>query len=319
MSGSEGLPASVGASIRAFDDHLRAEQGASEHTRRAYRHTLTRLAELLVERADGDEVDLDRVRPASLRTFLVRVGKGRKPATLARHVAAIRAFYAWRLREGALEEDVSPAAGLRAPRVGRSLPHVPSEVAVAEVVETEAVVRDTALVELLYGTGLRVSEAAALDWSDLELDQGVVHVREGKGGKPRQGVLGPPAVAALRRLHDPGARGPVFRNARGGRLSTRSMRRIVRAMGLKAGQGGLHPHALRHAFATHLLDHGADLRGIQELLGHASLSTTQKYTHVSTAALRELHRTAHPHGSGVTEGTAGSTKDASEPTDPEAG
>lgn len=274
--------------LAAFDTWLRVEQGCSAHTRRAYGHTLTRLGEHL-----GD-VALDQARTVQLRTFLLGVSQGRKPATVGRHVAALRTFYRWRLREGAIE--VSPAEGLRAPKVGRTLPRVPGQAATHEVLHTLAEARDLALVEVLYGAGLRVGEAEALDWGDLDLEQGVVHVRQGKGGKPRQVPLGPPGCAALRRLRDAGSEGPVFRNTRGGRLSSRSMRRIVRKLGLQAGAGGLHPHALRHAFATHLLDNGADLRAIQEMLGHRSLSTTQKYTHVSTAALRDVHRRAHPHG-----------------------
>lgn len=276
------------ALLGAFEDHLRAERGGSEHTRRAYLGTLRRFAEHL------DEVPLDARTALHCRSFLLAVGRGRKPATVSRHVAALRTFYAWRLREGAVE--VSPAQGLRGPKVGRSLPHVPSEVALSEVLEGPTSVRDRALLELLYGGGLRVSEASAMDWADLDLDGSSARIRSGKGGRARQVVLGPPAVRALRMLRDVGVDGAVFRNARGGRLSTRSMRRIVRKAGLMVGEGGLHPHALRHAFATHLLDHGADLRGIQELLGHASLSTTQRYTHVSTAALRDVHRKAHPHG-----------------------
>jgi len=261
----------------------------SEHTRRAYRHTLLRFAESL------DPVDLDAATALNCRTFLVQVGQGRKAATVSRHVAALRTFFRWRQREGAI--DASPAERLRGPRVGRGLPHVPGEVAVAEVLDGIASPRDRALAELLYGAGLRVSEAAALDWEDVDLGRGVVQVRAGKGNKARQAVIGPPAIAAFQALRDAGVTGAVFRNRSGGRLTVRSMHRVIRKLGLQAGEGGLHPHALRHAFATHLLDHGADLRGIQELLGHASLSTTQRYTHVSTQALRDVHRKAHPHGS----------------------
>lgn len=277
--------------LDAFDTWLATEVGASDHTRRAYRHTLSRLAELAEER--GIE-DLDEVRVTLLRTFLLQVGTGRKPATVGRHVAALRTFYRWRLREGKV--SASPAEGLSAPRTGRSLPRVPGQAAVAEVLDSEADPRDRALGEVLYGLGLRVSEAAALDWEDVDLTRDVIHVREGKGGKHRDVPLVGEARRALERLADAGVEGAVFRNQRGGRLTTRSMRRIVRRLGLAVGVGGLHPHALRHAYATHLLDGGADLRSLQELLGHESLSTTQKYTHVSTAALREVHRRAHPHG-----------------------
>jgi len=304
-AGSE--PAHHADLLQAFQSFLLAEKGASEHTRRAYLHTLRRLAAYLDDRY-GEQACLDRAGALDLRSFLVRVGQGLKPATVSRHVAALRTFYRWRLREGAVE--ASPAERLRGPRVGRSLPHVPSQVAVTEVLDVQAHPRDRALVEVLYGAGLRVSEASALDWEDVDWARGLLQVRRGKGSKARQAVLGPPGMQALRSVHDAGASGAVFRNRDGNRLSPRSMRRIIRSLGLQAGQGGLHPHALRHAFATHLLDEGADLRGIQELLGHASLSTTQRYTHVSTAALREVHRKAHPHGGG------GGTIDGE---DPEAG
>ena len=150
---------------------------------------------------------------------------------------------------------------------------------------------------MLYGCGLRVAEVSGLDREDVDLEQGLLRVRRGKGGKERIVPMGPPAARALSRLLDEtGEDGAhLFENSRGNRLSPRSIRRIVRQVGLRVGAPGLHPHALRHSFATHLLDGGADLRGIQELLGHASLSTTQRYTHVSVDALRDVYRKAHPH------------------------
>jgi integrase/recombinase XerC len=278
--------------LERFDDWLSAERGASPHTRRAYRHTLQRLVDEL-----GEGVDLDSLCAEALRHVLRRIETGRAPATRSRHRAALRTFFAWRAREIG-RADGSPAHGLRGPRSGRPLPRVPSEPAAEAACESAVSPRDRALVELLYGSGLRVSEAAALDWADLDLSEGTVEVRRGKGGKARRVPLPGEALRALRRLREGAADGPVFRNRRGGRLSDRSMRRIVRRQGLQAGVGGLHPHALRHACATHLLDRGADLRSIQEILGHRNLSTTQRYTHVSRAGLREVHRRAHPHGGG---------------------
>ncbi|TVQ91713.1 MAG: tyrosine recombinase XerC [Deltaproteobacteria bacterium] len=278
------------ALLLAYRDHLRAERGASQHTERAYLHTLRRLQAWLMDR----ELSVVHATPVHLRSFLLSVSEGNQSATLARHISALRTFYLWLVREGVIAS--SPAEGLRTPRIGRHLPHVPSTSACDTLFEQPASARDRALVELLYGAGLRVSEAAALSWEDLDLKRGLVHVREGKGGKPRQVPLTPPAVQALRALSEGRATGAVFRNRRGGRLTDRSMRRIVRKLGLKAGVGGLHPHAFRHAFATHLLDGGADLRAVQEMLGHRSLSTTQRYTHVSVRSLRATHRKAHPHG-----------------------
>lgn len=276
--------------IHRFDDYLRVELGSSTHTRRAYGATIRRFA------AQQPQQPLDTRTLADCRRFVMVVSNGRKAATIARHVAALRTFYRWRVREGYIPS--SPADSLRGPKVGRGLPFVPSESGMEDVASVNASHRDLALVEVLYGGGIRVSEAEALDWSDIDLDNGALHIHSGKGGKPRLVVLGPPAVEVLRRLQDGRLDGPVFRNQKGGRLSSRSIRRVIRKLGLRAGQAGLHPHALRHAFATHLLDNGADLRGIQELLGHSSLSTTQRYTHVSMSALREVHRKAHPHGSG---------------------
>lgn len=281
------------ALIAAFDDHLRVEAGSSVHTRRAYLHTLDRLVASLAERS----LEPAQASPLLLRSFLAQIAQGVQAATLARHIAAIRAFYQWCLREGHV--TANPADGLRGPRTGRHLPSVPSESACDALLDQGAPLRDRALAELLYGSGLRVGEASALRWADIDVDRALVQVREGKGGKPRQVPLTPPSVRLLRDLRAATSGGdadPVFLNRDGRALSDRSMRRIVRKLGLGAGVGHVHPHAFRHAFATHLLDHGADLRAVQELLGHRSLSTTQRYTHVSVRSLRETHRRAHPHG-----------------------
>ncbi len=284
------------AQVKRFLAHLTGERGLSAHTVRAYRHTLGRLADHLEERgtsvADASSVDL--------RSFLFVVGRGRAAATVARHVAAVRAFYRWLARDGTV--DPTRAEMLRGPSVRSRLARVLDTERAAVVCDDQADgrlgARDAALLEVLYGAGLRVADLVALDYEDLDLARGLVHVRQGKGGRARLVPLGRAAVASLRSLreHQDVAAGPVFRNHRDGRLSTRSVRRIVRAVGQRAGVPDLHPHMLRHSFATHLLDGGADLRSIQELLGHASLGTTQRYTHVSVAALLQAHRAAHPHG-----------------------
>ncbi len=276
--------------LSRFLDHLRVERGMSSHTLRAYRRTLVDLGGAL----DGvSYVDAERMH---LRRFLFRAGKGRAPATQARHVAAIRTFYRWLLREEHVESSI--AEDLQPPKVGQHLPNYVSVAQADELVERPSLsVRDRALLEVLYGCGLRVAEASGLDRDDLDLDAGLVIVRRGKGGKERRVPIGPPAVAAVVALLEtlPPESPHLFHNARGGRLSPRSMRRIVADAGKLVGISGLHPHALRHSFATHLLDAGADLRGIQELLGHASLATTQRYTHVSVEALLNVYRSAHPH------------------------
>lgn len=280
-----------------FLDHLKVEKGASAHTLRAYTHTLTALAASL----DKAGVTYTTAQRVHLRGFLFSVGQGRSSATLARHVAALRTFYLWLLREEHVAS--SPAAALKPPRVGRRLPRVLSEREAERVVESDATdhplrqLRDRAIVEVMYGAGLRVAEVAGLDRDDVDLGQGIVRVRHGKGDKERRVPMGPPAVAAVAAWLEatPQVGEPLFTNARGGRLTTRSMHRIVQRIGRKLGVPDVHPHALRHSFATHMLDNGADLRGIQELLGHASLSTTQRYTHVSTEMLRATYRSAHPH------------------------
>ncbi len=281
--------------VEAWSRHLRVERGLSPHTARAYTHTLERFTAWLGSRP------LEGLRRADLRAFLGQVGRGREPATVSRHVAALRAFFRWAVDRGTLA--TSPAEELARPRAGRGLPRVPSEPAAAAVVEDASPhPRDRAALELLYGAGLRASELSALDVRDVDLREAIVHVRAGKGGKPRIVPLPTAAREALESwlaARPDAAHDALFLNVRGGRLSPRSLHRLVATAGLAVGQPGLHPHALRHAYATHLLDRGADLRAIQELLGHASLSTTQRYTHVSTAHLLDVHRKAHPHGGGA--------------------
>jgi len=276
--------------LTRFTDHLRVERGLSAHTLRAYRRTLVDLSTAL------GEVGFLAADRMDLRRYLFRAGRGRAPATQARHVAAIRTFYRWLLREGHIERSV--AEDLQPPRIGQHLPNYISAPQADDLVEAPALsVRDRAVLEVLYGGGLRVAEVSGLNREDLRLDTSLIIVRRGKGGKERRVPIGPPAVEALRELVDtlPESGEVLFHNARGGRLSPRSIRRIVARAGQQVGLSGLHPHALRHSFATHLLDAGADLRGIQELLGHASLSTTQRYTHVSVEALLNVYRGAHPH------------------------
>ncbi len=282
--------------VQRFLDHLRVERGASPHTLRAYQRTVERLVEHLHQR-DSSVVEVSSM---DLRSFLFKVGRGRKAATQARHVAAIRTFYRWLARLELVQQ--TPAELLSPPKSPRHLPRVLTETEASDVCDAQPTstppsLRDRALVELLYGAGLRVGEAHALDRDDLHLDQALVHIRHGKGGKERIVPLGPPAIQALRAWLEasPTDQQAVFLNRHGTRLSARSMRRIVKRHALSRGVAGVHPHALRHSFATHLLDSGADLRSIQELLGHASLSTTQRYTHVSTAGLQEVYRRAHPH------------------------
>lgn len=236
-----------------------------------------------------------------LRRWLARTSAA--PASIQRRIACLRTFYRWMLREGRIDE--SPADRLRAPRGTRALPRSLSEPDVAEVVtrawgEGWRLARNRAALELAYGGGLRVAELAALQVDDVDLVEGIAFVRSGKGRKDRRAPIGPPAIRAVAELlrerapSGAGGGGALFQNGRGGRLTVRALFNVVRAAGRAAGIAGVHPHLLRHSFATHLLRNGADIRSIQEMLGHASLSTTQRYAGVDVEYLRATHRRAHP-------------------------
>ena len=227
-------------------------------------------------------------------------------STVARRVAAVRAFFRHQLLLGAREDN--PAAALQLPRRTRTLPRTLSPAEAERLIDAAAgtsprSLRDRALVELLYGAGLRVSEATGLHRRSVDLDERVVRAL-GKGSKERLVPLGRPAVEALRRYiaigrpHlDRRSRAELFLNARGGPLTRAGAFLILRRLAEKAGlePRRVHPHLLRHSFATHLLEGGADLRSVQEMLGHADLSTTELYTHVSDRRRRELYFRAHPH------------------------
>ncbi|MSP57038.1 MAG: recombinase XerC [Myxococcales bacterium] len=296
--------------MERFLAYLRAEKGASEHTERAYGRVLRELGAHMGERPLHEATRFD------VRGYLARPAPGAtpkavsSPATVAQRMAAIRAFFRWAMREQLADED--PTVRLARPRVRSSLPRVLEAPEARELVEHPVLParggdgrRNAAILELAYGAGLRVSELAKVDIGDLDLVAGLVHVREGKGRKDRRVPMGPPAVAALRAhlaAHEP-ARGStadstkaVFLNPAGKRLSTRSIHTIVHRSGVTNGLAGVHPHALRHSFATHLLQNGADIRSIQEMLGHASLSTTQRYAAVDLDRLRETWNASHPLG-----------------------
>lgn len=283
--------------IRRFLTYLRAERGASVHTRRAYRSDLMALQAALGERS----CDLLTARAPDLRSHLARLHrKSPAPATLARRISCIRSFYRWAHAQGLIE--ASPAEHLTAPRVPEKVPRFLEEGAAAQLMAGAAQegwyhARNTAVLELMYGAGLRVGEVAAVDVEDLELPEGTVRVRKAKGGRQRQVPFGEGASLALQAWLQARTRigGPLFLNRYGARLSARSIRRVVQSSAVGSGLGGVNPHALRHSCATHMLAGGADLRAIQEQLGHATLSTTQRYAHVSVQRLLEVHRQAHPH------------------------
>jgi integrase/recombinase XerC len=311
--------------VRDFAQYLQAEKNASPHTLSNYLRDIGQFAHLTWGEAARPPYRWKEVDRFGARKFLVHFQKsGRQPATTGRKLSCLRSFYRYLLREG--HARANPFSGLLLPKRGRRLPKVLSEVEINRLLESPAraastagaaaspkekpwsnyaVARDTAILETLYSTGMRIGELASLTDGRVDLLSDVVKVR-GKGKKERMCPLGRPAVRALRHameLRDAlpavqGRRGPglpLFVNRRGGPLTPRSVERLMKTYLRAAGLNPeLSPHSLRHSFATHLLDAGADLRSVQELLGHASMSTTQIYTHVSVERLKQVYQQAHP-------------------------
>ena len=290
----------------AYLTHLRIAENVSPHTLRAYATDLADLARFLADRPrEPTLVQVDRL---DLRAYVAHLAGKNSARTIARKLATLRGFYRWLVGEGQLAR--SPMDGITNPRQGRSLPEALDVASVVDLLDAPAgegwlAVRDRALMELLYAAGLRVAEAAGMRLAqlDLTLAHGASVRVHGKGNKTRIVPIHARAVDALRAwlalrkdvLGDKPDPDFVFLDARKHRLSERSAHRIVAKAALTAGIGRhVHPHQLRHSFATHLLDGGVDLRGIQELLGHASLGTTQIYTHVSIDKLTRVYDDAHP-------------------------
>ncbi len=281
---------------------LQTEQGASRNTLAAYRRDLRDFIDFLHQRHRG----LPDTGPDDIVGYLERLrGRGLKASSVARRISALRGFYRHLLREGALPRD--PTEHLEVPRRARSLPRTLPREAVAALVEAPDVtcpsgVRDRALLELLYATGMRASECLDLRLEDVNLTAGYV-VCTGKGRKQRLVPVGAEATAWITRylkdVRPVHARrrdcGRLFVNPRGGRLSRQSLWAIVRHAATRAGvRGHASPHMLRHSFASHLLEGGADLRSVQVMLGHADIATTQIYTHLPSAALTRMYRRFHP-------------------------
>ncbi len=303
-TGNSDLPPELEAGLAAFERHLRAERGLSPHSVRAYLSDITSLLTHACRSQVGELTGLDL---PVLRSWLaLQHSTGRARTTVARRAAAARTFTAFLVRRGDLVAD--PGVLLGTPRGHRRLPDVLRQdeaaglLAVAAVEEDPLGWRDRAVLELLYATGMRVGELCALDLGDLDLERRVVRVL-GKGAKERSIPFGIPAARAVRRWQQAGrpplataASGPAyFLGQRGRRLDPRAVRRLVhRRMALVPGAPDIGPHGLRHSAATHLLEGGADLRSVQELLGHATLSTTQIYTHVSVERLKATYDSAHP-------------------------
>ncbi|MBH0023723.1 tyrosine recombinase XerC [Salinibacterium sp. SWN248] len=294
--------------VDEFVEYLSADRGFSVHTVRSYRSDLTNLVTFAAERLATEPADLDL---ELLREWLWQSSQeGLAKATLARRAAASRAFSAWLAQNNVIEVDV--AARLKAPKAERHLPRVLNRDQMAQMLQSvearastadPVALRDRAIVELLYASALRVSELVGLSANDVDDSRLTVRVM-GKGSKERVVPFGIPAQHAIadylkrgrpQLTAENGGAAPLFVGARGKRVSARTVYEVIaHLLADVPGSGGSGPHTLRHTAATHLLDGGADLRAVQELLGHASLGTTQLYTHVSTERLRESYRTAHP-------------------------
>jgi integrase/recombinase XerD len=302
--------ADPGLAVRTYLDHLSVERGLAANTLTSYRRDLRRYREFLAERGVDD---LDRVDEATVTAFLVRLREGNSDhpplssTSAARTVVAVRGFHKFAVSDGLAAAD--PAAGVKPPAPAKRLPKalpladVEAILSAAGAAGTTLAMRDRALLEVLYGTGARISEAVGLDVDDLDAVDRTVLLR-GKGGKERIVPVGSYAVEAVSDYLTRARPGLVaagkgtpalFLNARGGRLSRQSAWSVLVKAAERAGvTTDVSPHTLRHSFATHLLDGGADVRVVQELLGHASVTTTQVYTLVTVENLREVFATAHP-------------------------
>lgn len=295
--------------IDRYESYLRLERNVSPHTLRNYLSDLRQFEEFLTQRAEENaekKIPLEAVTVHVVRAYLASLSKHNRKSSIGRKLAALKGFFRYLLREKKIQSD--PLAWISTPKQEKPLPaflSVDDVFLLLGGIQGDGLltIRDRAILETLYSTGVRVSELVGLDWHDVDFQLGIIRV-VGKGLKERIVPIGEMALKTLRNYGDEqaikwrrAAKGetPVFLNHRGGRITTRSIGRVVekylKAAGIAVRMG---PHGLRHTFATHLLNGGADLRVIQELLGHASLSTTQRYTHLNLDQLTAVYDKAHP-------------------------
>ena len=293
-----------GALVDAFLEYLRTERNASPLTVRNYGADLGEFATWLHEKT-GKECDWKRLEPLHARGYLVHLTERRlERTTIHLKMSALRSFYRWLVRMGHVKQN--PVMGLSLPKLAKKLPKFLTVQQMETLLEAPlkadgepvAKLRDKAMLEVIYSAGLRVHELVGLNDEDVDLLSEIVRVR-GKGKKERLAAIGAPAVDALQKYLElrgsDSPRSPMFRNLQGDRLTARSVQRLLKKYLIATGlDPSLTPHKLRHSFATHMLDAGADLRSVQELLGHASLSTTQIYTHVTAERLKKVYDKAHP-------------------------
>jgi integrase/recombinase XerC len=305
-----------------FLAYLEGERRASAHTVAAYRRDLAQLL-MFAENKLEHEPGIDELDVAMLRSWLGSIARAVKPTTVARKIATVRSFFRHLRRTRRIHNN--PAAELRMPKLAPKMPVFTDAETMGEILEvpldeSTTSLRDRAIMEVLYGGGLRVAELCGLSLDSLEIGERRVRVL-GKGNKERIVPLGSKAMAALhdylprrqellRTRSSEDARRAMFVSTRGNRMGPRAIQLIVKRFGvLGAGRADLHPHALRHSCATHLLDGGADLRSIQELLGHSTLSVTQRYTHTSIEGLMRVYDSAHPLASGQKDRKPSSERD----------
>ncbi len=286
--------------LESFIKHLSDERNYSEHTVKAYRGDLENFRDFLLK----EEKKIEDADIATISAYVSTLYGKNSPSSVERKVSAIRSFFSYLVRKGLVTQN--PAKLVRTPKKEKHLPVFLSVDEVFNLVDVKDSeknplrVRDRAILELLYSSGLRVSELAGATLADLSMGEAIIRVR-GKGNKERIVPVGSKALSALGEYLDiRGALRPasnrIFLNSRGGGITTRSLARIIKKYGLVSGiSKNVSPHVLRHSFATHLLAGGADLRAIQEMLGHASLSTTQRYTHLSVERIMEVYDKTHPN------------------------
>jgi len=304
----------MGDSIRQFIHYLSAEKNASPHTCRAYERDLEEFENFLkssgMSLSTAQDIEMGKVDRLAIRRYLSFLHRRNKKSSIARKISTLRSFFKYMVREQLATSN--PAKSVSTPKVEKPLPTTltvdeafrlmerpknPSEKSISDTAKNKRL-RDGAILELLYSSGLRVGELVGLNLNRLDLDLGIVKVM-GKGRKERIVPVGSKAVEALKTYLEKraveGGEEPLFVNSRGGRLTARSVGRLVKKYTKSSGIfRKVSPHSLRHTFATHLLDAGADIREIQEMLGHASLSTTQRYIHLSMGKLMEVYDKAHP-------------------------